>query len=347
MLAISSGMIQGYFNAIEGALAGAIPLPFLGAVSIVIAMLVFAIILLIIVSVFVYLISWFERKFMARMQSRHGPTYVGKFGILQNLADLVKLISKENIIPDGADRALFLVAIPAVIAAFIFMLVFIPLTSSFVGVGTSLTLIIVFMLLSFMPILIFIAGWASGNKFASIGAQRSVAMLISFEIPLLLVIVAVAMLANGYSFGSIIAAQQGHWFALLMPIGFVIFFVIMLAEFERPPFDLREADSELIAGWLTDVSAPYYALVLFLDYSRLFVGALLISVLFLGGYLGPGIIPPLAWTLIKVIAISVLIIAIRVALVRMRIDRVLRLGWLYLAPLAIVNLLVTFVLFIH
>ena len=135
--------------------------------------------------------------------------------------------------------------------------------------------------------------------------------------------------------------------ALLMPIGLVIFFMIMLAEMERPPFDLREADSELIAGWLTDVSAPYYGLALFLDYARIFAGSLIIAVLFFGGYLGPSILPPLAWTIVKVVLIALFIIVIRITVVRMRIDRILHLGWVYLTPLAVLNLLLTFVLFIH
>lgn len=347
MIAISSGAVQGYFSTIEGLLSGFVPQPVIGPISVVIAMVVFAITLMIIVAVFGYLIGWIERKFIARMQSRHGPTYVGKYGVLQNFADLIKLLSKENIIPANADRALFLPAIPAMMAAFIMVLFFIPITDSYVGIGTSIGLIVVFMVISFIPLIIFAAGWSSGNKFASIGAERSVAMLISYEIPLLLVIAAVAMLANGYSFSSIIAAQQSHWFALLMPIGLLIFFVVILAELERPPFDLREADNELIAGWLTDVSAPYYALILFVDYVRVFVGALLISVLFFGGFLGPSVIPPFVWTMVKVTIISLFIIVIRATTVRMRIDRVLRLGWLYMTPLAVVNLLLTFILFIH
>ena len=347
MFAITSGFIQKYFYIVQSFLGGFIGPPYLAPLSLLIALLIFTIPLLILVTAFIYVAGWLERKLMARMQSRHGPTYVGKYGFLQNLADLIKLLGKENIVPEKADRWLFQVSIPALIAAFVIILVFLPLTSTYVGVGTSLGLIAVFMVLSFTPLLVFLAGWASGNKFASIGAQRSVAMLISYEAPLLLVVASVAMLANSYSFSSIIGAQRQLWFAALMPIGFVVFLVVMLAEFERPPFDLREADSELIAGWLTDVSAPYYGLVLFLDYARLFTGAVLISVLFLGGYLGPAAVPPFAWLMIKVLIITIAVIAIRATLVRMRIDRVLRLGWLYMTPLAVVNLLLTFVLFIH
>lgn len=347
MYDITSGIVSSYFNTISSILSKYIGAPYLSPISIVIAMIAFVVTLIIIVGLFAYLFGWIERKFIARMQSRHGPTYVGKFGILQNLADLLKLISKENIIPSNSDQPLFSLSIPLMVAAVLITLFLIPLTQSYVGIGTSIALIVVFMVLSFMPLLVFLAGWTSGNKFASIGAERSVVMLISYEIPLILVIAAVAMLANSYSFTSIISAQSHYWFAILMPIGLLVFFIIMLAEMERPPFDLREADSELIAGWLTDVSPPYYALILFLDYVRLFVGALLISVLFLGGYMGPSILPPLAWTLIKVILISLFVVVIRSTTVRMRIDRVLKLGWAYLTPLAVVNLLLTFVLFVH
>ncbi len=347
MLQISSGFISNIFNSFQSALNRIVGPAIAAPLALIIAFIAFAVTLMILVTLFVYFVGWFERKFMARAQSRHGPTYVGKYGILQNFADLVKLLSKENIVPDNADKYLFQVSIPAILGAFVLMLSFIPLTQTYVGIDTSIGLIVVFMLLSLAPILIFVSGWTSGNKFASIGAERSVVLLISYEIPLLLVIVAIAMLANSYNFSSIISAQNGFWFAVLMPIGFVVFFIIMMAEFERPPFDVREADSELIAGWLTDVSAPYYGLVLFLDYARLFTGSLLITVLFLGGYLGPSILPPFAWTIVKVVAITLLVILARVTFVRMRIDRILRLGWLYLTPLAIVNLLLTFVLFIH
>jgi NADH-quinone oxidoreductase subunit H len=132
-----------------------------------------------------------------------------------------------------------------------------------------------------------------------------------------------------------------------MPLGLIAFFISMLGELDRPPFDLREADSELIAGWLTDVSAPYYGLVLFLDYVRVLVGTLLISILFFGGWLGPSFLPGIFWLSLKVVLLSLFVIVIRTTTVRMRIDRLLRLGWSYLMPLSVVNLLVTFLLFVH
>ena len=315
-------------------------------VALLISLIIFAVILSIIVSAFVVVFSWLERKIIARAQSRRGPVYVGRFGILQNIADLIKLIIKENIVPEMADKRLFLAALPAVYALYFLVLAFLPLTSTFVGIGTSIGLILVFMLLSFVPIILFIAGWTSGNKFGSISSQRSIVMLLSYEIPLILILASIALVAHSYSLTSIVEAQSHIWYAAIIPIGFILFLIIMVAEMERPPFDLREADSELISGWLTDVSAPYYALSLFLDYTRVFVGALIITLLFLGGWNGP-VLPPFAWLMIKISAITVLLILIRATTVRMRIGNVLRLGWLYLLPISVINLFITFALFVR
>ncbi len=344
---ITSGFVGGVYSSISSLVSHYATGLLATGISIFLAMLIFGILLAILITLFVYLFGWAERKIMARVHSRHGPTYVGKYGILQNLADVLKLLSKENIVPDTADRPLFVLVLPVIYALFVMMLVFIPITKAFVGIGATISLLAVFVLLSFSPLLLFLAGWTSGNKFASISAQRSVIMMVSYEVPMLLVVVAVAMLARTYSLSAIVAGQGQFWYALLMPIGFIIFFIVMLAEVERPPFDLREADNELIAGWLTDVSAPYYGLALFLDYTRMFVGSLLITLLFLGGWLGPSFLSPAVWILLKVVIVSVLIVMVRVSTTRMRIDRVLRTGWLYLVPLAVANLLLTFAVFVR
>ena len=299
--------------------------------------LIFGIVVLIGVTIFDYLFGWMERKLIARMQLRHGPTVVGKYGLLQNLADFVKLFAKENIIPTNANRWLFLLSLPLMAAIFTFIVEILPYGPAAWGVNLTLGLLLVFVLLSFVPLLVFMISWASGNKFASISAQRSVMMLISYEIPLFIVVASVALLAHSLSLTEIVSAQSGWWYIVLMPVGFVIFLIAMLAELERPPFDLREADSELIAGWLTDVGAPLYAISLFVDYTRMFVGAALISILFLGGWNGP-ILPPEIWLLIKIIAVSVIVVVIRATVPRMRLDRILRLGWFWLIPLSIANL---------
>ena len=347
MLRIASPAISSYFNIVQGILSRFIPQPFLWAVSFLVAFVVFLVILAVMFSVFAYVFGWVERKIIGRAQSRHGPTYTGPFGFLQNMADLVKLMSKEEIVPDKADKPLYQMVLPSIVALFVLMLAFLPFTNAFVGIASSVSLLAVFVLLSFSPIIMFLAGWTSGNKFGSISAQRSVMVLVSYEIPMFIVVASVAMLAGSMSLTSIVNAQSGIWYALMMPLGFIVFFIVMLAELERPPFDLREADNELIAGWLTDISAPYYALSLFLDYLRMFVGTIIISLLFLGGWLGPSFVPPLAWLIAKAVILSIFIIVVRATMVRMRIDRVIRTGWEYLTPLAMLNLLLTFIIFVR
>ncbi len=307
--------------------------------------LIYAIIVAILVSLFVYVVSWFERKFIAKVQGRHGPTFVGKYGILQNLADLVKLMAKSHFIPKSADKILFTVALPAILGLSIFMIMLIPLFPS-TGIGEfANNLLLIFALFAFMPLFVFLIGVASGNKFGEISAQRSVIMILSYEIPIFLVIAGVGLLAHSFTITNIVNGQSKWYYIVLMPIGFVVMFIAMLAELERPPFDLREADSELISGWLTDVSAPYYSLALFLDYARLFLGTALISILFLGGWSGPWL-SGIVWLLIKMMVLVIFIMIIRATTMRMRIDRLLNLGWFVLMPLAILNLIVTYIIYV-
>lgn len=313
----------------------------------IVGLVIYAIVVVLIFSVFSYIMGWLERKIIARIQYRHGPTYVGKWGILQNLADLIKLLAKEDVELDHADKLLFMLGLPLLIAFSIFIIFLFPLSTTLQATNLGFGLLLVFVIIAFSPIMLFITAFASGNKFADISAQRSVLILFSYEIPMILVVVAIALFAKGYNLQSVVGAQSTVWFALAMPLGLVIMFIGMLAELERPPFDLREADSELIAGWLTDASAPYYALALFLDYTRVFMGSALLAILFFGGWLGPSFLPGLFWLILKTFLIAVFIIFVRATAFRMRIDRVLRLGWLWLIPLSIINLIITFALVIR
>lgn len=314
----------------------------------IVGLILYIIIVSVTFSVFSYVVGWLERKIIARAQYRHGPTYVGMWGILQNLADLIKLLAKEDVIPENADRVIFAVSLPLLLMLSIFIILILPYSPTMQGTDMSFGLLIAFTIISFLPALLFLAGFSSGNKFAGISAQRSILMLISYELPMLLVIAGIAMLSGSYNLAGIVASQgSSHYFAILMPIGFAVFFITMLAEFERPPFDLREADSELIAGWLTDVSAPYYALSLFLDYSRMFLGSVIIALLFFGGWLGPAAVPPMLWLIAKAFVIAIAVIIIRATTFRMRIDRVLRLGWSWLIPLSLINLIITYIVFLR
>ncbi len=342
---IDSPIVSAFATSIGSALFGiGISVP--QWVDALIGVIIFAVIFSILFSIAAYVLGLVERKIIGHAQSRHGPTYVGKYGFLQNFADLIKLVSKEWFVPDNADAQIFPFILPIAAGIFVFVLAIIPLSPSFVGANAALGLLAIFVALSFMPLIFFLAGWTSGNKFGSISAQRSVVMMVSYEIPLFIVLASVVMLSGSYNMLDIVNAQSHYWFALLMPIGFFVFFVVMLAELERAPFDLREADSELIAGWLTDVSAPYYALALLVDYLRLFIGSLLIVLIFLGGWL-PIILSPFLTLFIKVALVSLFIMIVRLALMRMRIDRIIRTGWMYLAPLALINLFITFILFVR
>lgn len=307
------------------------------------ALIVYGILISILMFLFAYLFGWFERKLIAKVQYRHGPTYVGKYGILQNFADLVKLLAKEVVIPANANRFLVTIAPQILVALNVFLVFLLPFAPNFIASSPSVGLLIVFVLLGFTPILIFLTGFSSGNKFADISAQRSVLVLISYEVPLILVVASAVLLTNSYNIFNIVAYQSKYYLALLMPVGLVVFFIAMLAELERPPFDVREADSELIAGWLTDISAPYYALTLLLDYTRVFLGSLLIAIIFFGGWLGP-VLPPTAWLLIKAVIIAVFITVLRATTVRMRMDKILKFGWIWLLPLALINLILTFLI---
>ncbi len=309
----------------------------------IIFIIIYAILISIMMSIFAYMFGWIERKIIAKAQRRHGPNRVGKWGLLQNLADLIKLITKEKIIPENADPLLLNLAPILLVGIVTFIILLVPFSSYLQATNLGLGLLIIFVILGFTPILLFIAGYASGGKFAELGAQRSVLMLISYEIPMIIVVATVGIAAGSYNLSSIMNMQSSLFNVFLMPIGFFIFFVVMLAELERPPFDLREADSELIAGWLTDISAPYYAVALMLDYTRMFMGSLLIAILFFGGWTGPWL-PGIFWLIIKAVIISLFIILIRLAAVRMRIDKILKTGWMYLLPLSIVNLLLTLII---
>ena len=311
-----------------------------------IARLIIEIIVIFIFIVFFdYMFGWLERKTIAKAQFRHGPTYVGKFGLFQNLADIIKLLAKENVMPSTADRLVFSAAPPLLLALIIFLVYMLPFSNT-LGISISLGLLAVFVLLSFAPLMLFLIGASSGNKFSAISAQRSVIMSLSYEIPLLLAVAGVALYAGSFNITNIVNLQAHMPFIVLMPIGFFVFFVAMLAELERPPFDLREADSELIAGWLVDVGSPYYAIALFVDYTRMFLGSLLISLLFLSGWIGP-YLPQVIWLLIKAFIVAIVIVVIRATTVRMRIDRLMRFGWFWLLPLSIFNIILTFLLFVR
>ncbi len=314
---------------------------------------VFAILLEVLVMVIIALINvlnfiWLDRKFMGRMFDFYGPYYVGYRigGWLQNLADGIKLFVKEIITPAKADKAGFLLAPIIFVGSSFLALSTIQLGSNF-GVATSGTdtavpggVLIAFAFFAIAPFSILVAGWSSNNKYSLIGGMRSAAQMMSYEIPMLLTVASVFLLAGSFSFDGVVAAQKSVWFAVPLCIGFVVFLVCMMAEVEVQPFDLPEAEAELVEGWTTEYSGMRFGLFMMTSYLRGYIAGALVTALFLGGWSGPGPIPEPIWFLIKAYIVFVVIEWARWSLPRVRVDQILNVGWKRLVPLAVLNLLV-------
>lgn len=303
--------------------------------------LVKSLILLLFILLNCMFLIWMERKVAGHMQRRMGPMRTGPHGIIQSLADVIKLISKEDIIPSGVDRWVFVLApIVAFAPAFAVFMV-IPFGPTLIAQDLNIALIFIAALTSFVVISFLMAGWSSNNKWSLLGAMRSTAQLISYEVPLVISVVAVALLAGSLSLQEIVEAQrQSFWYILVQPLGFLVFLTASLAELNRSPFDLSEAEQELVAGYNTEYSGMRWALLYLTEYANLITFAAIASTLFFGGWSGP-VLPPVVWFLIKVYFFIFLVMWIRWTLPRIRVDQLMELGWKGLLPLSLVNLAFT------
>jgi NADH-quinone oxidoreductase subunit H len=292
---------------------------------------------------------WVERKLLARLQVRYGPNRAGRFGLLQPIADVIKLVAKEDTVPEGADRIIFLVA-PAV-SATTALLIFavIPLGGSIHLLGRSVPLVItdlsigllyIFALSSLSVYGVALGGWASNSKYSLLGSIRSVAQMISYELAFVLSIVPIVMMAHSFSLADIVNAQVQCPFVLKQPVSFILFFLSAMAEIKRIPFDLPEAENELVAGYHTEYSGMRFGLFFMGEYITLVVLGALVTLFFLGGWWGP-FLPPFIWFLIKVVLIVLFMIWMRGTLPRLRYDQLMRLGWKVLIPAALLNIIVT------
>lgn len=282
---------------------------------------------------------WFERKFSARMQNRPGPTEVGWAGLLQPIADVLKLMQKEDIVPANADRALFNLAPPLGVMVILASLAVFPFWPGMVPANLDIGLLFALSLTSLGVIPVWMAGWASNNKYALLGGMRAAAQAISFEVPLLLSAIVPIVLAQSFSMDDIIRAQQGgRWFLFWPPgIGIVaagVFFITSLAEANRIPFDIPEAESELVAGVTVEYTGMKFGLFYLAEYVHTLVSSLLLSGLFLGGFDGPG--PDgMHWLLLKALLVFAGIFWIRWTLLRYRADQFMALCWRLLVPLSL------------
>ena len=288
------------------------------------------------------LMGWVERKFTAKIQLRTGPMYAGKFeGILQNIADFFKLAFKEIIIPNGVDKATF-VAIPFALMAVVGGLVaLVPLSPTTYIANPTVGAVLVFAILGFTPLIVLLAGWASNSKYPFLGGLRALHQLVAYEIPLILSLLGTVVMSGSLNLMNIVTAQNGLWYIVLQPLGAIVFFIGALAELERIPFDLPEADSELVSGWMTEYTSMLFGTFQLANFSRMYILAGLFTTFFLGGWLGPGPVPPEVWFILKTTIVMVFMMLPRSIMPRVRIDILLRAGWVRLLALSFANIFIT------
>jgi len=303
---------------------------------------------------FAYL-TLFERRVLARMQVRIGPNRAGPFGILQPVADGVKLIFKEELIPDRADKLVFVLAPVITLIPALIILAVVPFGPPIeiggreialgIADGLNVGVLYIMAVASVAVYGITLAGWSSNNKYALLGGMRSSAQMVSYEIALGLSFIGPILLANSMSMRSIVEAQQGWWFILVQPIGFLIFLIATVAEVNRAPFDMPEAEQELAAGYHVEYSGMKFALMFMAEYDKMIAVAAIGASLFLGGYWGPWVdqVPLLGplYLFLKVMLILFLMIWMRATLPRLRYDRLMAFGWKVMLPLALVNVVLT------
>lgn len=286
---------------------------------------------------------WFERKFAARMQSRLGPTMVGPAGLLQPLADALKLLQKETIVPRDADRTLFLLAPPFMVIFALSVAAVIPFGPDTVAADLDIGVLYVLAVSGLMLFPVWVAGWASNNKYALLGAMRAIAQGVSYEVPLVLSALVPVVLAGSMSLSDIVAHQAEHGWFVVWPVGpglvgFVLFFVASLAEANRIPFDIPEAESELVAGVTTEYTGMRFGYFYLAEYLHTLVSSAVIAALFFGGWHGPWE-SGLHWFVLKTLLLFFSIFWIRWTLIRFRADQLMELCWKWLVPIALVTLM--------
>ena len=285
-----------------------------------------------------------ERKISAWMQSRLGPKHVGPQGLLQTVADTIKLLQKENIVPSRADPIIFASAVIIVPLAALLDYVVIPFGATRSGplIFRDLNIGVLYFAAtsSLVVVGILMAGWGSNNKYALLGGLRSAAQMVTYEIPIGLVLVTVALMAGSLSTVTIVNGQRHLWYVVAQPVAFLIFLIAATAEVNRAPFDLVEAESELVAGYFSEYSGMRFALFQLGEYGEMFALAAMAVTLFLGGWRGP-VLPPVLWFVIKLYALIFVFMWVRWTYPRIRIDQMLNFSWKVLIPVSVLNLIVT------
>ncbi len=282
---------------------------------------------------------WAERRVVGFMQGRLGPNRVGPAGLLQSVADAVKLLAKEIIIPYQADRGPFLLAPLLVLVPSLIVWSVIPWGPGLSVTDLNVGVLFVLAMGAVPTIGILTAGWSSGNKYAVLGGMRAAAQLISYEIPMVLIVMVPVIIAGSMSLGGIVQAQSVAWFVFFLPVGpiaLLLFLIAGIAEVNRSPFDLPEAESEIVAGFHTEYSGMAFALFFLAEYANTFAVSAMATVLFFGGWTGP-VLPPFLWFFIKAYVVFLALVWVRATLPRMRYDQLMRVAWKVALPVALLT----------
>jgi NADH-quinone oxidoreductase subunit H len=283
---------------------------------------------------------WLERRLLAVWQDRFGPNRVGRFGLLQPLADMVKILTKEDWIPPFADKPVFVIA-PAIIMITVLMsFVIIPFTEHILVVDLNIGLLFFLAMSSMGVYSVALAGWASNNKYSLLGGLRAAAQMLSYEVFMGLSLMGIVILTGSFNLREIVEAQKGLWYFIPQFLGMVVFFIAGIAETRRLPFDLPEAESELVAGFHSEYSGMKFGMFFVGEYLGITLVSAMIVTLFFGGWLGP-VLPPLFWFSFKTIILLCLFILLRASFPRPRYDQLMSYGWKIMLPLSLLNILVT------
>ncbi len=283
---------------------------------------------------------WIERRLLGWFQDRFGPNRVGPFGLLQPVADIIKLFMKEDWTPPFSDKLIYVLG-PALLPGTALMaFIVVPFTQDIKVSDSNVGLLFFLGMTSLGVYSVMLGGWASNSKYSLIGGMRGAAQMISYEIPLALSLVGVVIFSRSFRLIDVVTSQSHLWYCLTQPLGFVIFMIAGIAETRRIPFDLPEAENELIGGYHTEYSSMKFALFFMGEYLELLLISAMATVLYLGGWLGP-FLPPILWFIIKMSAFIFLFIWLRATLPRYRFDQLMALGWKWLLPLSLLNIAVT------
>ncbi len=286
-------------------------------------------------------LTWFERRLLGIWQDRYGPNRLGPFGALQVLADMLKLLTKDDWVPPFADRVVFVFAPTAIVIAMLMGFAVVPFSPELHLLDVNIGLLFFLGMTSLAVYSVLLGGLASNNKYALLGGLRSAAQMISYEVFMGLSLMGVVMLSGSFSLQAIVRAQEDLWFCVHQFLGLYVFLIAGIAESHRLPFDLPEAEHELTAGFHTEYGGMKFAMFMLGEYLGLILIACMITTLFFGGWLGPDFLPPLAWFLLKTGLLILFFVLLRAAIPRPRYDQLMSLGWKVMLPLTLVNLAAT------